>query len=239
MAVRRPRAAAWPPFARGVIDRFSVKAFAATLGLASAVTVIGTLYPGDAAEFWPALLSRLVVHGVQAFLVLIGVLCADEAVSRGARRARAYPPAVAVAALLGATAQWYVFRRLGILLTAELGDASLPAWAEITAKALSVATTGGLATFAYVNRQIANQLLKRVRQVELRRLDIARRLTAAELAATLAQYDPEELFAELAQIRSHYLSGSPEAQSRLDGLIARLRAALATTAAAERAVGNS
>ena len=66
---------------------------------------------------------------------------------------------------------------------------------------------------------------------ELKRVQVERQLIESRLAATQAQIDPRELFAALADIKARYQAAAPDADEKLDGLIQRLRTALARTVA--------
>jgi hypothetical protein len=85
---------------------------------------------------------------------------------------------------------------------------------------------GGLAMFAYVNRRRAQTILEGVRNAELKRVQLERRIAESSLAAARARIDPTELSMNLSQIRALYLSAAPDAERQLDGLIQRLHATI-------------
>jgi sensor histidine kinase YesM len=84
----------------------------------------------------------------------------------------------------------------------------------------------------YLNRRLAQRMLEGVRGAELRRVQLERQLVESRLATAEAQIDPQMLFSALADIRLGLERASPDADAKLDGLVQRLRLALAGTVVA-------
>ncbi len=101
----------WRGYARAVARRFTLKAAAVSLAailLLNEFRDIGNpMAATDPAPpgYW---LSATVILGCQWLLWLLAVLLADEAVERGAARARTYVVAVVVSSLAAATLQYLV-----------------------------------------------------------------------------------------------------------------------------------
>jgi hypothetical protein len=196
----------------------------ATQALGLAVAVMRSLGAWESGAPAHRLATPFFMFQLGALFVLLATLCADEAVSRGARPARAYPVALLIASIITAVTQWY--GRLWF------GPSGMPIDAQgirLVLAGLDVGLLGGLAMLAYVNRRIADQILEGVREAELRRVRLERQLIESRLAAAEAQVDPQTLFGALADIRNGFERAAPDADRRLGNLIQDLRAALART----------
>lgn len=168
------------------------------------------------------IMSRFVIMACGALFLLPATLCADEAVKHGALPRRAYAIAVLIACAFTALAQW--------LIRLAFGPDGLPfdlRQSRIIPDLFDVAIFGALAVLMYVNRRTADRILEGIRSVELRRVQTERQLIEARLATSQAQIDPQMLFESLAQIRADFGKAGPDAEARLDGLILKLRRALA------------
>ncbi len=173
-------------------------------------------------EFW---LSSIVILGCQWICTLIAVLIGDEAVHRGAPRARTYVVAVTIASLVSAVAQ-YVIRLPLHLRTYVSGEELLVRITQPAVVFTDQVILCALATFVYVNLRTARQAATRRRAAEIARLDARRRTLESRLQAMQARVEPQFLFNTLAQVRQLYESDATLAGKMLDDLIAYLRAAL-------------
>ena len=220
----------WHGFAHGVARRLTWQAglvsLAALLLLNEARDIgneFGARPRGDGPpEFW---ISATVILGCQWLFTLVAVLAADEAVARGAARARTYIVAVTGASLVAAIAQ-YLIRWLFDLRVYTSAEEFL---VRITQPAVVFADQVllcALATFVYVNLRTARQAATRRRTAEIARLEARRRTLESRLQAMQARVEPQFLFNTLAQVRQLYESDPALAGKMLDDLIAYLRAAL-------------
>jgi hypothetical protein len=213
-------------FVRAVLRRVTLRK---VLMAQVAATALNTL---RFIEFWgpqmPASfpLSGFVITTLDAQCVLLALLCADEAVRRGARRALAYPLALMTATLCASVAQWYIRAWLGLFTVVNKpGVPSVVQKTQMLAVATEVIVFGALVMLVYLKRQRAMQTLERARLAELSRAQTERRLIEARLTAAQAYIDPQVLFDRLAQVGELYVLGSPAADVSLESLIQVLRAA--------------
>jgi hypothetical protein len=202
--------------------------FALAVGLAvGLLRSIGLWQAGAPLGFAPVPLLGM---PLAALYVLVATLSADEAVARGARRWPAYGAAFLVAILVSAATVLWQARSWGVLPQATPLQGELIFMAQV---ALDVGFISGLAVLAYANRRAANQILQRVHDAELQRVQLERRLIESRLATAEAQVDPQMLFGALTEIRDEFERASPAADGKLETLIQRLRVALARTVVAE------
>jgi len=210
----------------------------ASLALALMLGLVRSLDSRMGPDLGSVLATRLMLASFAALILMPAVMCADEAVRRGAASIVVYPASVLLASLVAATAHWHVASWL-VPAVSRYMSALLPSrWEQIGLNAVEVAVYGGLATLAYVNRRAANRILETVRQTELRRVQLERRLLEMRLATTQAQVDPRTLLDSLTHIRLGYAGAAPDADERLEELIGRLRAALTRSVGAVDSDGH-
>ena len=170
--------------------------------------------------------SELLIDSLVIVCVMVAVIVADEAVSRGVPRMRAYPCAVVLGCATAAWAQW----ELRVLLGWDAGAApDMDGWFELTAPPkvfLDYLFLSAVACFVYVNRRTARAAAERLRAAELGRALSRRRTLESRLQAMQARVEPQFLFNTLAQVRELYEKDVVVAGRMLDDLIAYLRAAL-------------
>lgn len=233
------------PFALAVLRAVTWKALLGTQFLGLVVALARTLQERDAdtallsylqgrnPAIAPHLLnSHFVVASLGALFVMLGALAADEAIRRGRGFAAAYSVALLGACCATAVTQWYLRAWLGV------GAAEHPAGAtgaivRVGLVGLDVSVLGGLAMLAFLNRRSANRMLDGVRNAELERVRVERRLLDSRLATTQAYIDPVSLLAKVAGIRDLYSTSHAGANEQLEALIQELRGRVARNLAAE------
>jgi len=170
--------------------------------------------------------STLLSDSVAIVLVMVAVIVADEAVSRGVPRLPAYLCAVVLGCATAAWGQWELRMLLGgdLLGTADDEvDLELLLPPQFFFDLLLVSAIG---CSVYVNRRTAQAAVERLRAAELARAQSRRRTLESRLQAMQARVEPQFLFNTLAQVRELYEHDVAVAGRMLDDLIAYLRAAL-------------
>lgn len=208
-------------FARGVLRRLQPRLLLLALGLLCATQVLGRLaYFRQTRFVWPEWYwkASLMIDLLIIACVMLAVLVADEAVSRGARRWTSYLAAVAAGCVLATWAQW----ELHLLF----GWVGLEARTQPLRVFLSAFLYSTLACFVYVNLKTARLAADRMRASELARAKSRRRTLESRLQALQARVEPQFLFNTLAQVRDLYERDAVVAGRVLDDLISYLRAAL-------------
>jgi hypothetical protein len=218
-------------FLRSVARAFTWKRFLWVQSLALVYSLVWAL--GVGADAPPhRLIGQFVNTALNATLIMFATLCADEAVERGAPARRAYLSAFLIVLAASGTLQWYLRDWFGIRVPPNSLSPLEEQMLNMVVTALDVGIVGGIAMLAYLNRRTANRMLDGVRRVELQRLQRERELIESRITAAAAQMNPQQFFSALDDIKARYESGAPDAESRLDELIHRLRGALARTVAA-------
>ena len=208
-------------FLRAVLRRLQPRLLLVALGLLCATQLLGRFaYFRQTRFVWPTWhwQASLLIESLVIASVMLAVLVADEAVSRGARRWTSYLFAVAAGCLLAAWAQWELH-----LLFAWVG---LEAYTQPLRIFLSAFLYSTLACFVYVNLRTARLAADRMRAAELARAKSRRRTFDSRLQAMQARVEPQFLFNTLAQVRELYERDAAVGGRMLDDLIAYLRAAL-------------
>jgi len=170
--------------------------------------------------------SELLIDSLAVVCVMVAVIVADEAVSRGVPRMRAYLGAVVLGCATAAWAQWELRVLLGWDAVAAADD---DGWFELTQPPqvfFYLLLVSAVACFVYVNRRTARAAALRLRAAELGRAQSRRRTLESRLQAMQARVEPQFLFNTLAQVRELYERDVAVAGRMLDDLIAYLRAAL-------------
>jgi hypothetical protein len=182
-----------------------------------------------------AFVGERALHVVMAVMLvssavanLLVALSADEAVKRGTALRMAYPVAIFTLLLVHCAIAESARRYFGEALNPPNVRPNM-LWLGILRYGLDQSLWGIFALFVYLNRRIAQRMLQRVHTAELRRVQLEAQLVESRLAAAQAQGNPQMLFGALADIREKLSTAVPEADERLDGLIQRLRSALAHT----------
>jgi hypothetical protein len=170
--------------------------------------------------------SELLVDSLAVVCVMVAVLVADEAVSRGVPRLRAYLCAVVLGCATAAWAQWELRVLLGWDVVPAADDEG---WSVLTRQQkvfFDYLFLGAVVCIVYVNRRTARAAAERLRAAELERALSRRRTLESRLQAMQARVEPQFLFNTLAQVRELYEQDAVAAGRMLDDLIAYLRAAL-------------
>lgn len=212
---------------RAVAKAFSWRILLVTQAIALAFAALRWLEFGALGLPLWARAACLFSFPIAALFVLVATLCADEWVTRGASALRCYAVALVSACAAASVVQWYV--RLWF------GPAGMPdafGFRDFAMPFVDVFFLGGVGMLAYANRRTADRILENVRRAELTRVRLERQLIESRLATTEAQIDPRMLFEALSEIRSGFVRAEPQADAKLDGLIQRLRNALARTVVA-------
>ncbi len=173
--------------------------------------------------FW----SRPVIEEIMALSIVIAVAAADQAIARGARAFRAYAVALLAAAVVAATSQFQIRHWLGIYTSGDQpGRAIANRRMQMIYVGSDTVTYGALFVLVYLDYRRREALLKRLRGAELGRARKERRVVEAKLGALRAHVDAAELLATLRDLEQRVAVGLPDADDRLDALIASLRARL-------------
>jgi hypothetical protein len=170
--------------------------------------------------------SELLIDSLAIVCLMVAVIVADEAVSRGVPRMRAYLCAVVLGCATAAWAQWELRVVLGWDVVKTADD---DGWFELTQPPqlfFHLLLVSAVACFVYVNRRTARAAALRLRAAELGRASSRRRTLESRLQAMQARVEPQFLFNTLAQVRELYEQDVVVAGRMLDDLIAYLRAAL-------------
>jgi hypothetical protein len=221
-----------PPGVSGLVSALwgtlTWRALLATQSVGVLYALTEWLTSGSAAT--PRLLAYLVCsQAVTACLVLLAALAGDGAVRRGWKVLRAFLIVVLGASLLNAAAQW--------LLDGGFGDIVPQRGPAVIANDFfNVGVLWGTVLLVYLNRQSAARLLARLRADELARLEAERRVIAARLAAAETRLDPQSMLRQLSEVRDQFAAGRASADSRLEELIAALRAGVSRSDAGNDAV---
>lgn len=170
--------------------------------------------------------SELLIDSLSIVCLMVAVIVADEAVSRGVPRTRAYLCAVVLGCAIAAWGQWELRVLLGWDAVPTADD---DGWFEVTQPPqvfFHLLLVSAVACFVYVNRRTARAATLRLRAAELGRAQSRRRTLESRLQAMQARVEPQFLFNTLAQVRELYERDVAVAGRMLDDLIAYLRAAL-------------
>ncbi len=174
-------------------------------------------------EIWK---TGVLIDALAVVCVMVAVIVADEAVSRGVPRMRAYLCAVVLGCATAAWGQWQLRVLLGWDVAATADDGG---WFELLQPPnvfFHFLLVSAVACFVYVNRSTARAAALRLRAAELGRAQSRRRTLESRLQAMQARVEPQFLFNTLAQVRELYEHDVVVAGRMLDDLIAYLRAAL-------------
>jgi hypothetical protein len=171
--------------------------------------------------------SRIVIEQTMALSILLGVLVADEAVRRGAKRFRAYAIAIVAASVFASTAQFEVRAWLGIYTVGDRPDAA-PASRrmQMLYVGCDTLTYGVLFILAWLELERRAALLRRVRLAELERARKRQRGAETRLAALRTDVDAAALLTTLEDVRDRFERDACGADELLDEIIAGCRAKL-------------
>ena len=167
----------------------------------------------------------LLVGSLAALVMMLALFGADEAVRRGWGILQACLVALLWGAVTIAALQWIANQLLHAVARSQELEG-------IVMNFFNMATYWGMVMMVYLNRESATRLLTRIRGGELARAQAERQLISSGLATVEAQIDPASVSRNLTQVRDLYAQGSPEADLRLDALIADLRDKVAHSARA-------
>ncbi|HVY63628.1 MAG TPA: hypothetical protein VHH11_02285 [Gammaproteobacteria bacterium] len=172
--------------------------------------------------------SRVVIEETMAFSILLAVLAADQAVARGARPFRAYALAIVVASVVSAVAQFWIRGWLGLYtISDQPGNDVSVRRSQMIYAGCDTLTYGVLFILLVLDYRRRERLLRRVRAAELERARREQRIVQSQLAALRTDVDAVELLATLDSLQRGFESGRPDADQKLDAVIASLRAKLA------------
>jgi hypothetical protein len=221
-----------PGFCTAVLRAVTWRALLVTQGLGALFALTPWL------EHWglptrPNLPISLTQQSLTAAFLMLAAFAGDEAVHRGWTVMRAF--VVTALCMCGATA-------LCLYLTTLLSQWGVDQWAGpehagpgVSGSVVSFFEVGsywGPFLMVYLNRQSATRLLASVRKGEMDRAQAEGRIIGSGLAAVEAQMDPVALSRQLKALRDSYAAGDPEAESKLESLIADLRNRVAQCQAA-------
>ena len=210
-------------FVASLARRFKPSLVLWAFGLILAQRTLLQLQLQRAVEFYK---SELLIDSLAIVCLMVAVIVADEAVSRGVPRMRAYLCAVVLGCATAAWAQWELRVLLGWDAVATADD---DGWFELTQPPqvfFHLLLVSAVASFVYVNRRTARAAVERLRAAELGRAQSRRRTLESRLQAMQARVEPQFLFNTLAQVRELYEQDVVVAGRMLDDLISYLRAAL-------------
>jgi hypothetical protein len=163
-----------------------------------------------------------------ALILLIAMLCAEEAVRRGAPAKATYAGAITLAACMAVIILMCIGGPLGV------ARPSADTWSLPVLMVIDFGSTGGLCVWIYLRRRSFIRTTEALRNAQLRRAQLERQLAESQLASARARIDPGALFDELGAIRSALQNAVPDADTRLEMLIQRLRATLAPAVQKQR-----
>src|SRR5262249_9303864 len=151
----------------------------------------------------------LTEQALTALFVMLAAFSGDELVRRGWTVLRAFLVTLICASVATAATQWCLDYWFDVVDPYQGLYRFLRTF-------LKVGGLWGTAMLVYLNRQSASRLLASVRGGELRRVQAERRLIHADLLATEAQINPEEVFRQLAEVRDLYAAANPLADRKLE-----------------------
>jgi hypothetical protein len=171
---------------------------------------------------------HFVTLSAYALVILPVAMCAEEAITRGARPIVVYSILLVLINPLIAAAVTGAMQWLYLLVFTVARPP--PRWGFTTASG-HFSVPCSLALLIYMNGRAADRMLEGVRGAELKRVRLDQQLVESRLATAEAQIDPQMLFGALAQIKRGFQESQQGAEEKLNELIQTLRAALARTAA--------
>ena len=194
------------------------------LALEAIATRVFMVSQGPASYLW----SRIVIEETIAFSILVTTLAAEQAVARGARKFPAYAWAIVTASIFAAGAQFLIRRGLGLYtIVDQPGVPDAVRLTQMIVVACDTLTYGVMFILVYLDIARREQLMRRLRAAELERARSERSVASSQLTALRAGVNAHDLLSTLAGLEASFVGGEPEAERRLDDLIAALRAKLA------------
>jgi hypothetical protein len=175
--------------------------------------------------FW----SRIVIAELQALSILLAILIGDQATVRGMRPLRAYVVALVATSIFAGAVQFQIRHWLGVYTNVDQPgrEMSLRRTQMVVVSCITL-SYGLLVVLIYLDYQRRERLLRRMRAVQLGRARQEQRLAESRIAELRSEVDGDELMANLGHLQSLFERGAPEAERELNGLIADLRAKLAS-----------
>jgi hypothetical protein len=151
-----------------------------------------------------------------ALLMLLAIAIAEESVRRGAQRPLSFTVAVLATSLLSS-----------LLFTAMWFDT---AWATERSKVLfvlensiEIALWAGLAIIVFYNIEQTSRIREGLKQTQMKRLRVERRMLDSRLDAARKQIDAPTLFEELTEIADALRREEPHGAEALEHLILHMR----------------
>jgi hypothetical protein len=208
-------------FLRDLLHSFTWRQFLLAQCLAAAMESIAVLSFVIPLQPPPSFAwSRVVIEETIGLSIVLALLAANQAIVRGARPIAAYATAIVVASIAAAVIQFQVRHWLHIYTNADRPGI------EMSRRRMrsDTLTYGVLFLLMYVDYQRRERALRRLREAELERARNEQRRVQSRLGAMRSSIDGEELITQLVDVQRLFESDSPEAECRLDQLVAALRA---------------
>lgn len=172
--------------------------------------------------------SRMVIGELQALSILLAIVIAEQATVRGARPLRAYVLPIVAASVFAGGAQFQIRHWLGIYTNVDQpGRPMSVRRTQMVVAGCITASYGLLVVLIYLDYQRREQLLRRMRTVQLERARREQGLAESRIAGLRSEVDAEELMTKLGDLQLRFERGDQEAERELDELIAGLRTKLA------------
>lgn len=164
---------------------------------------------------------RLVIGHTMAFSIVLSVTIGDQAAARGMRTFAAYALPLALTSYVGAHLQSWVLIAL---------DREPPGWEWLSVIDIcfEIATYSAAFTLGYIDYQRRIEITRRVRAAELAHARNQQDVVESRLAAARADVDPQGLLVEIDALQQLFVDDPSRADSVLDELIDRLRDKLAS-----------
>ena len=172
--------------------------------------------------------SRMVIGELQALSILLAIVIAEQATVRGARPLRAYVLAIVAASVFAGGAQFQIRHWFGIYTNVDQpGRPMSVRRTQMVVAGCITASYGLLVVLIYLDYQRREQLLRRMRTVQLERARREQGLAESRIAELRSEVDADELMTKLGDLQLRFERGDPDAERELDELIAGLRTKLA------------
>jgi hypothetical protein len=172
------------------------------------------------------LVSAVIIAEFEFNSALLAAVCGHEAVRRGGRAWLVYPLVMIAAALFAVSGQWEVRSPFQLRVAIDDWDPSAPfrRYGHMLIMASETLAYAATITLVYTNRKRELDCVVLARMADLRRAQLERDLTTADLASVQARIDPEQMIRSLVMLQRLYQQCSPLAEPKLDELVGDLRA---------------
>lgn len=213
-------------FLRDLLHSFTWRQFLLAQCLAAAMESIAVLSFVIPLQPPPSFAwSRLVIDETIGLSIVLALLVANQAIVRGARQFAAYATAIVVASIAAAVIQFQLRHWLHIYTNVDQPGIEMSRRRmQMVYVGSDTLTYGVLFLLMYVDYQRRERALRRLREAELERARNEQRRVQSRLGAMRSSIDGEELITQLVDVQRLFESDSPDAECRLDELVAALRA---------------